>query len=157
MKVINRVFKSELAFSDNDQMFSWENPDDGKLYHFNPDSLKRYWIKHPNSGEPVQWVISEANYKVCKYERGIEQYRLDRLTADVLGPHNPIMIVEWFDENGTEWWIGIDGNHRMVWAYEHDIKIMYGILFKKAVWEKCLMEVRPKYRNKPFPAWSGIT
>jgi hypothetical protein len=149
---------SDLPLTYGDQMFVWEEPDTKKIYTFNSSSLLRYWRGNPDCAEEAMIPVSEDLYLTSKEKKGVEEHRLARLTEDCLESYT--IWLQWeVDADGKVWHTCIDGHHRIVWAFEHGVTHIKGLIFQKPVWSKCIIRHKnPAYiQRSPDPkSFSGI-
>jgi hypothetical protein len=150
--------ESELPINPKDQVFIWEEPDTKIVYHFNSTAMFIYWKRNPDCGVCAMVPISKDMYEETKRNKGIEKHRLDRMTKRVL--RIPTMWAEWeVDAKGEPWHICFDGSHRIVWAYEHGIREIRAVIFKRDAWSKCLIKYKDQGMDQFMPKgkwFSGI-
>ena len=104
------------------------------LTRYNVTALNRHC--HENKLQIFRVPITSEAAEICKNQRGVEQHRLDRLTEKSL-LHPAIFCLQ---EDGSA--VMVDGTHRVVWAWDHGYREIYGYVLKPEVWKPFILPLK---------------
>jgi len=146
-------FQVPECFED-DQLFTWINPETNEPLTFNVSALARMWAQDRSIGELGLGAFDQEQIDWIRQNRGIEQHRVDNMVKPYIDM--PVFGAIIQGQNGEEYLITIDGHHRIVKLFEQGTCKIPGVIFRKPVWEKCLV-IPPKHLRAALPEFSGIT
>lgn len=126
----------DLSPRETDQVFSYHHGD--KMLHFNASLLARLHKAMPREFRRITIDLTTDEYDLCMKHRGIEEPRVEALTATSLREPGYAVI---FD-NGL--FTIIDGHHRLVRRYRGDVRVMDFWVTHADVWQHCLVPYGPE-------------
>lgn len=126
--------KIEMDIDPNQQIFT-HIEDNGKSRSFLVETMAQFANEYPKAMQ-LKFILASVDASHVEYLRingGIEQHRLDRLKE----PYSsiPLIGIEWEDKTIMI----VDGNHRMIKAYEEGRKDLKMVIFKFPFWENFLL------------------
>jgi hypothetical protein len=153
---LNQSFSCDLEFEVTDQMFTHQDPHSKKMVHYNSSGLYRYIEKNPSVVERVNVGFSRAQIENIVTNRGIEKYRLFRLTPEEL--EHPILM--FIMRDGT--YLTADGHHRIVRRWMKGQSYTPAYMIPRKIWKKSVIRVKDPVMKKNLASteflksWSGI-
>lgn len=122
-----------------DEIFTHIDPDDGTVRHFNATAVMREAtsLMQAGSAHILTTLIEEDFVRLVKAERGIEQWKVDRLSMQQLV--TPLVGVLMPDDSV----LLIDGHHRMVALHTLGASTYQIFIVGKGAWGSFLVEDMP--------------
>jgi hypothetical protein len=119
-----------------EEIFTFSDSHSGLTRSWNATAMVDYAQRHPNEIQRFVIGIEPEIVEMCRTKRGVEQWKLDRLTEPYLS--YPIVMVEL--ESRTH--LMVDGNHRYVRRSELGYTTIETYLFMQEQWTRFLVNVK---------------
>lgn len=134
------AYEVEIEHREQDQVFSYYRGE--IMLHFNASLLARLHKAMPREFRRITMDITDAEHELCMLHRGIEQPKLDALTAAQL--RDPGYMVTFDDGLFTI----VDGHHRLVRRYNGGVRVMDFWVTHEEVWRHCLIRYEPEHEKQ---------
>ena len=118
------------------QIFTHHDPRTGRTRSWNATAMYNYAVHFQKKIALASLDIEPRIVEMCRTQRGVEQWKLDRLREPYLSV--PIVMAELEDRT----WLMVDGNHRYVRRSEIGFTSIQAYFFALNQWTRFLVPAR---------------